>query len=81
MGQTISAEESEKLRAAFAEADLPETGVAGLPADIREQFCRNWATARQILEFLASLPVIPALVRAAIGMVIKAGDIAHRTLC
>jgi hypothetical protein len=84
MADTITPQEARALQAAFAEGDTmsaAQSQALALPADIRELFCRNWETAKQILNFLASLPVLPAVVRAAIAMVIKAGDIAHRTLC
>jgi hypothetical protein len=44
-------------------------------------FCRLWPEAKLALEFLLSLDVTPAPVKAAIGLVIKAGDVISGIIC
>ena len=79
----LSQDEQQRLQEAFAGFD---SGAEALTESIdltgtKDMFCNNWQTVKNVLSFIANLPLIPASVRAAIGLVIKAGDMAHGALC
>jgi hypothetical protein len=72
--------------ARFSETQQQElqTSVVGmLKTDVaaRETFCRCWPCASDVLNLFLKLPKLPAIVTDVIRGIIKAGDLAHSTIC
>jgi hypothetical protein len=49
--------------------------------DLKEQFCKHWPSAKTVLDIILQIPRLPETVSKVIKGVIKAGDLAHETLC
>ena len=58
---------------------LESSATAKTPGGPLDIFCKNWATLKQALEFLAGL--LPEKYAALIKKVIRIGDLAHDTIC
>lgn len=82
MSFDLTADEERQLGAALASLDLSAAGAEAMDAaSPRELFCRYWPIVKQILGFLRDLPLVPGPVKAAIALVIAAGDAAARVIC
>lgn len=73
-----------QIREAVAQAimdDSPVAAPAGAAAlaSPKDLFCKNWDIVKQVLQFLK--PHLPALVRAAVDVIIKVGDALKKILC
>ena len=79
----LSQDEEQRLQEAFEGFDPNAAGAVDMISltGTKDLFCDNWQTVKGVLSFIANLPLIPAAVRTAIGVVIKAGDLAHGALC
>ena len=53
-------------------------GMAG-GIDAKAIFCRGWPAAKTVLGALST--IAPATVRLILGIILRAGDVAHETLC
>jgi hypothetical protein len=47
----------------------------------KSDFCMKWAEAKNVLSFIASLPVVPSTVKDAVALIIKAGDTVAGVIC
>lgn len=85
MSIEMTAAEQSALKSALAALDLPVSAAAAATASAdlspRELFCRYWPILKRVLEFLASVPVLPASVKGAIATVIAAGDTVSKIIC
>jgi len=82
MSFDLTADEERQLGAALAALGTPAAGMESLALQSpRELFCHYWPILKQILGFLADLPLVPAQVKAAIALVIAAGDAAAKVIC
>jgi len=66
--------------AADTQALVAEINVAALPADLKKLFCEGWPGAKTVLQTLQNLLKNP-LAKAAIGIVIAAGDAVSSAIC
>ena len=79
----ITEQQEQQLREAFANFDQSAASAADLvgAAGTKKLFCDNWPTVKEVLRFIAGLPFVPAAVKTAIALIIKAGDTAAGILC
>lgn len=80
----FTSQDREAAARAVAAAMVTDTGpepVMALAAGIdpKQLFCQNWDTVKTVLEVLKAL--VPGPVGVIIGVVIKAGDAAHKAIC
>ena len=82
----ITQEQHQKIEAAVAEAlkdDGPERATVAVEsvgiADIKDLFCKNWATVKSVLQFISGY--LPVYLRVAVAAVIKVGDGIHAAIC
>ncbi|HEX8621095.1 MAG TPA: hypothetical protein VF718_03920 [Allosphingosinicella sp.] len=66
-------------QAIMDDSEVAEPTAAAALADPKDLFCKNWDTVKQVLLFLK--PRLPALVRAAVDVIIKVGDALKKILC
>ena len=71
--------------AQLEEAISKSAGAAPVSADLKQDFCKVWPTAKQALELLSpilvAIPGVSIFAKAAITAVITAGDTAHKVMC
>lgn len=79
----LSSEDRRRIEQAVAEAGgAAAADTRAVPMDIpdpKQFFCRNWPTARAILEFL--LPFLPEKLKAPVQTLIRIGDRVHQAIC
>jgi hypothetical protein len=83
MATNLTQDDESKLEAAFAGFDAQRAGAEeGLEVfgGTKDLFCEHWPKAKQVLSFLLDVP-IPMPAKLAIRVVIRAGDLAHSTIC
>jgi hypothetical protein len=76
--------DDKQIRDAVAKAIMDDSPVAAATsaaalANPKDVFCKNWDIVKQVLQFLK--PHLPALVRAAVDVIIKVGDALKKILC
>lgn len=81
MSLELSPAEEQRLTTALAALSAPGTeSVAALAAaSPRELFCQYWPIVKQVLQFLSAS--VPSPIKAAIALVIAAGDAAANIIC
>jgi hypothetical protein len=47
----------------------------------KDTFCKCWPCAKDVLELILKLPSLPPVVGNVIKGIVKAGDLAHGTVC
>ena len=80
----LSSEDRRRVEQAVAEAEAggAAADTRAVPLDIpdpKQFFCKNWPTARAILEFL--LPFLPDRLKASVQLLIRIGDRVHHAIC
>lgn len=77
---TLTDEDIAQLEVALTGEALTESAEG-----VKDEFCKIWPTARQaltlLLPLLAIVPGVGVFAKAAIGVVVAAGDAAHKVLC
>lgn len=82
MSFELNADEERRLADALSVLDTTADEASAMEsASPRDVFCRYWPITRQVLGFLRDLPVTPGPVRAAVALVIAAGDAAAKIIC
>lgn len=85
MANELTAQEQQQIRQAFAEALTSSGGGAGGHAEAmagggaKDIFCKDWQTAKQVLQFLQQFA--PAWLKPIIAILIAVGDRVFGTIC
>ena len=81
----ITAEQHQKIQAAVAKA-LQDDGPDSMAiaesvgiGDVKDLFCKNWATVKAVLQFISGY--LPIYLRVAVTAIIKVGDGIHAAIC
>jgi hypothetical protein len=68
---------------ALTEDDDSALNLSAAPAaaigDLKELFCKNWATVKAVLQFLSGQ--LPAWLRPIVAIIIRIGDSIHGAIC
>jgi hypothetical protein len=81
MTSALTADQERRLAEEF-EAVRPSQAPATLVSPMsKSDFCMKWAEAKNVLSFIASLPVVPSTVKDAVALIIKAGDTVTGVIC
>lgn len=82
----LTNDQTAKIQAAVAEvlkADYEAPTMATVSAqslgDVKDLFCKNWDTVKQVLTFISGH--VPLVLRIAINTIIAIGDKVHAALC
>jgi len=63
-----------------AETVMAEVNAANIPADLKNTFCKDWQTAKSVLQTISQVWKNP-LAKLIIGAVISAGDAIQGAVC
>ncbi|NMM00340.1 hypothetical protein HHL24_20655 [Paraburkholderia sp. RP-4-7] len=85
MTEFITEAKRKELEDAF-KAFTPTTqstgaGTASTTSTLAGNFCTDWQRTKSVLQFIASLSMVPDFVKSAISTVISAGDVVSGILC
>ncbi|MBB3658480.1 hypothetical protein FHX15_003727 [Rhizobium sp. BK650] len=82
MATELTDEQAKQLKKEFESWDTKVTPSAPSKTNLTSaSFCSDWAVAKGVLEFIASLSLVPKSVKDAIGIVIRAGDTVAGIIC